>query len=103
MLLGIPGDNTYANYREANFAFWRQTILPLVTKSAATLSHWLAPWSEDGLLIKPDLDGVPALSGDQESLWSRLEATSFLSVDEKRAFAGLAPLSQTQREVIARD
>ncbi|HHN67399.1 MAG TPA: phage portal protein, partial [Thermopetrobacter sp.] len=25
MLLGIPGDNTYANYAEANRAFWRQT------------------------------------------------------------------------------
>ena len=30
MLFGIPGDNTYANYREANLAFWRQTVLPLV-------------------------------------------------------------------------
>ena len=25
MLLGIPGDNTYSNYREANLSFWRQT------------------------------------------------------------------------------
>lgn len=25
MLLGIPGDNTYSNYREANAAFWRMT------------------------------------------------------------------------------
>jgi HK97 family phage portal protein len=30
MLLGIPGDNTYANYAEANRTFWRQTVLPLV-------------------------------------------------------------------------
>ena len=30
MLLGIPGDNTYATYKEANLAFWRLTILPLV-------------------------------------------------------------------------
>ena len=29
MLLGLPGDNTYANYREANRALWRQAILPL--------------------------------------------------------------------------
>src|SRR5690606_38481596 len=28
MLLGIPGDNTYANYAEANRAFYRLTILP---------------------------------------------------------------------------
>src|SRR5690606_21629198 len=29
MLLGLPGDNTYANYREANRALWRLTLLPL--------------------------------------------------------------------------
>ena len=34
MLLGIPGDNTFANYREANGAFWRQTVLPLAAKTA---------------------------------------------------------------------
>ena len=41
MLLGIPGDNTYANYREANRAFWRQTVLPLV-RADAGVSAWLA-------------------------------------------------------------
>ncbi len=41
MLLGIPGDNTYANYAEANRTFWRQTILPLVNKTAQGLSAWL--------------------------------------------------------------
>lgn len=34
MLLGIPGDNTYSNYAEANRSFWRQTILPLVSRTA---------------------------------------------------------------------
>jgi hypothetical protein len=29
MLLAIPGDNTYANYQEANRVFWRQSVLPL--------------------------------------------------------------------------
>jgi HK97 family phage portal protein len=100
MLLGIPGDNTYANYREANLAFWRQTILPLVGKAAATFAHWLSPWSDGELIIRPDLDGVPALASDQEILWSRLEATSFLSTDEKRAMAGFAPMpSPPTREV----
>ncbi len=32
MLLGLPGDNTYANYREANRALWRLTILPLLMR-----------------------------------------------------------------------
>ena len=34
MLLGIPGDNTYANFQEANRTFWRQTVLPLVKRTA---------------------------------------------------------------------
>src|SRR3546814_914334 len=32
MLLGLPGDATYANYREANRALWRLTVLPLCAK-----------------------------------------------------------------------
>ena len=32
MLLGLPGDSTYANYREANRALWRLTVLPLADK-----------------------------------------------------------------------
>ncbi len=44
LLLGLPGDNTYANYAEANASFWRLTVEPLVRKTAASLSVWLAPW-----------------------------------------------------------
>ncbi len=43
MLLGIPGDNTYSNYREANRVFWRQTVLPLAARFGAALTQWLAP------------------------------------------------------------
>ena len=32
LLLGLPGDNTFSNYAEANRAFWRQTVLPLVAR-----------------------------------------------------------------------
>ena len=35
MLLGIPGDNTYSNYQEANRVFWRQTVLPLGNRIGA--------------------------------------------------------------------
>ena len=43
MLLGIPGDNTYSNYQEAQRAFWRQTVLPLVNRMCRAFSLWLAP------------------------------------------------------------
>ena len=90
MLLGIPGDNTYANYAEANRAFWRQTVIPLVTRTARKLSHWLSSFEEEGLTFAPDLDAVPALASEQSALWSRLEAASFLSVEERRKIAGLS-------------
>ena len=37
MLLGIPGDNTYSNYQEANRVFWRQTVLPLASRVGCAL------------------------------------------------------------------
>ena len=88
MLLGLPGDATYANYREANRALWRLTLLPLAGKLLAALSEGLAPWFPNaGLAV--DLDRVPALSENRERLWAQVSDADFLSSAEKRAFLGL--------------
>ena len=92
MLLGIPGDNTYANYREANLSLWRQTILPLVGRTAGALTRWLGPRFGDGLRISYDPAASDALAADRESTWDRLNAATFLTEDEKRAAAGYGPL-----------
>ena len=42
LLLGLPGDNTYANFQEANRAFWRQTVIPLVGRLQNSFAAWLA-------------------------------------------------------------
>ena len=89
MLLGIPGDNTYANYKEANQAFWRQTIVPLVQKTSRGLEGWLRPFFGDDLRIHLELDQVPALSEERVLLWARLGAASFLTDLERREMAGL--------------
>jgi len=68
MLLGIPGDNTYANLAEANRAFWRQTVVPLVRRVADDLGFWLAPAFGGGLSLVPDLDRVEALAEDRAAL-----------------------------------
>ena len=88
MLLGLPGDNTYANYREANRALWRLTLLPLAGKILSGLQEGLQPWFPD-LKLAVDLDRVPALSEDRERLWAQLSAADFLSGAEKRALLGL--------------
>ena len=91
MLLGIPGDNTFSNYQEANRTFWRQTVLPLVNRSTAALTEWLAPGFGTDLQIKPDLDNIDALSSERDAQWARLNAATFLSIDEKRAAIGYGP------------
>jgi HK97 family phage portal protein len=96
MLLGIPGDNTYSNYAEANRSFWRQTVLPLVNRTAKALSGWLGPafgaGDEGAFELRPDLDAVEALSTEREALWERVRRSDFLTVNEKRAAVGYEPV-----------
>jgi HK97 family phage portal protein len=95
MLLGIPGDNTYSNYREANRALWRLTLLPLADKLLGALCEGLASWYPQAKL-SVDLDRVPALSEDRERLWKQLSDADFLSEDEKRAMLGFEPRGEMQ-------
>ena len=88
MLLGLPGDATYTNYREANKALWRQAILPLAAKILDALSEGLRPWFAD-LSLKVDVDQVSALSEDRERLWAQVAGADFLTMEEKRATVGL--------------
>jgi HK97 family phage portal protein len=87
-LLGIPGDNTYANYAEANRAFWRSTVIPLVMRVADDLSFWLGA-GFGGVRLVADVDGVEALAEDRAALWARVGGAEFLSDAEKRAMLGV--------------
>ncbi len=93
MLLGVPGDNTYANYQEANRAFWRLTVLPLIGRTTAALSPWLSDAFGEPLRLEPDLDRVSGLSAERGELWQRLESASFLTDAEKREAVGYSPES----------
>ncbi len=88
VLLGLPGDATYSNYKEANVALWRLTLLPLTGRILAALSAQLRHWWPD-LEISVDRDAVPALSEDRERLWAQVSGAAFLTDMEKRAMLGL--------------
>lgn len=89
MLIGIQGDATYANYQEANRAFYRLTVLPLATRVTAALAHWLSGFTGAAVEIKPDLDQVPALSAERDAQWNRVTGATFLTEAEKRSLLGL--------------
>ncbi|MFF8801906.1 MULTISPECIES: phage portal protein [unclassified Methylobacterium] len=87
LLLGLPGDNTHANYAEANRAFYRQTVIPLVRRTADSIARWLEP-AFGPVRLEPDLDAVEALATERESLWRRVQGADFLSDAEKREAVG---------------
>jgi HK97 family phage portal protein len=92
MLLGLPGDNTYANYREAVRSLWRLTVLPLAGRILDGVAAGLSPWWP-GLKLAVDVDQVSALAEDRERLWAAVSAADFLTVEEKREMLGFGSAS----------
>jgi HK97 family phage portal protein len=90
MILGLPGDATYANYQEANRALWRLTIVPLAGRIVRGIVQALAAWWP-GLDLRLDLDGLPALAADREAIWAQAKDADFLTVAEKREMLGFPP------------
>ncbi len=91
LLLGIKGDNTFSNYQEANRAFWRQTVIPLVSRTQKSFGAWIAPaWG--GLRLDYNVDRIEALASERESEWKRVDSASFLTSDEKREALGYGAL-----------
>lgn len=93
MLLGIPGDATYANYAEAHRAFYRLTVLPLVTRVTASVAWWLSQYLGTEVDLRPDPDRIPALAEERDQQWRRICAADFLTDAEKRALLGLPVLA----------
>ena len=89
VLVGLPGDATYANAREAGRALYRQTILPMAGRVlevlGAMLGDWLGPVS-----LKVDEDQISELAEDRAKLWEQVGAAGFLSDSEKRDMLGFA-------------
>lgn len=90
MLLGIPGDNTYSNYREANRAFYRSTVIPLMSRTVGAITNWVQPLYE-GARLGFDLDQIEALADERAAKWEAVQGSEFLTTDEKRDAVGYQP------------
>jgi HK97 family phage portal protein len=97
MLLGIPGDNTFANYAEANRTFFRQTVLPLAARVGSSIAQWLAPQFGENIRVVIDSDRIDALAADRSALWDRVSNAAFLTLNEKREAVGYGPVSGGDR------
>lgn len=94
-LLGMPGDNTYANLQEARLSLWEQTVVPLVERTADAFTRWLLPMFDNQLELAPDTEGISVLAARNQAIWDRVEKASFLTENEKRAAVGYGPKTPT--------
>lgn len=88
-LLGIPGDNTYSNYEQARLAFWEDTVVPLLDWIASDWSEWLG---EGEVMLKPDLDQIPAIVEKRQRLWDMADKATDLTINERRELKGFKPI-----------
>lgn len=90
MLLGIKGDNTFSNYAESRLAFWEDTVLPLLDMVLTDWNAWLAtPYK---VTIRPDVDSIPAIAEKRLKLWDMANASTDLTVNERRQLKGYGPV-----------
>lgn len=87
VLLGLPGDTTYSNLREAGRALYRQTVLPMAERILLELSEALRDWVGP-VRLAIDTDAISELAEDRERLWQMVAGASFISEDEKREMLG---------------
>jgi HK97 family phage portal protein len=88
-MLGIAGDNTYANLQEARLSLWEQTVIPLMENVVSSLNNWLKKFAgNENIEISFDKDGIDAMAEKRYKLWERLENSTFLTVSEKRKILG---------------
>ncbi len=89
MLLGIPGEATFANFKEARLAFWESTIFYYLNFFRGELNNWLYPKeNKEKFFIDYILDDIPALAVKRDAIWERAQTSDFLTLDEKRELVG---------------
>jgi HK97 family phage portal protein len=93
ILAGIPGDATFANYREARLHLWEDTILPLLDYMVAEFNLWLTPLFGSDLKLGYDHDNIPALASKREAAWDKIAGAHFLTINEKRQAVGYSPIA----------
>ena len=93
MLVGVPGDATFSNYKEARYHLWEDTILPLLDQFTDELNLWLCARYQPGLRLVYHIDGIQALAARREEAWAKFTAATFLTINEKRHALGYAPLT----------
>lgn len=91
---------TFENQKQAMRSAVLMTVFPWLDDVEASLNRWLVPSFGDGLRLGYDRDAFPAISEDQDSLWTRAEtgwAKGILTRNEARALIGYDAVDEEDR------
>lgn len=102
LLLNIPGDNTFSNYREARLGFFEDTVIPLADLLAEELNTWLSPFF-GGAKIRPDYDSIEAIAEKRRSQWEMVDSSDEITVNEARELKGFPPLPEPLGNMLMAD
>lgn len=91
LLLNIQGDSTYSNYSEARLAFYEETVLPIANHVVDEMNIWLKEWLGD-LRFELLIDDIPAIAEKRHVLWDMANASTDLSINERRELKGYEPV-----------
>jgi HK97 family phage portal protein len=94
LLLNIPGDNTYANYREARLGFYEDTILPLLDYLVQDFNHWNGTKFFGNARLVPDYDSIEAIAEKRMKMWAMADASDDITLNESRTLKGFPPLPE---------
>ena len=90
VLVGLPGDATYSNAREAGRALTRQTVLPITKRILGGLGSMLDDWypAVEGVRLTILIEELSELAEDRVRLWDAVSKADFLDRQEKRDITG---------------
>lgn len=97
LMLGIPGDNTFANYAEARQAFTQDTLIPLNQAFVDHLNTWLCPTFGDDIEIIQDPHDLPALAAVRKERWNDVQQANWMTTNEKRVAVGM-PIHEAEED-----
>jgi len=87
-LLGIEGSQTFANFEEARYAFWLNTVIPLLDLYYSELNRWLAVRFGQNVEIYYDESEITALDYVKAKKNEAALNSGVLTMNEKRALLG---------------
>lgn len=94
MLINIPGESTFSNFAEARVALWTDTVIPQLQALLDDLNRWLVPMFDKNreYFLWYDEEMIPALEPLRKDKGDRINASGYMSIDEKREAMGLGEL-----------